>query len=64
MSPFTWGDAVRVVTSAPAEYRPSSAASVVGMRLDPRAENAVLVLVEFGDGSTVELPSTMLQTGA
>jgi hypothetical protein len=34
------------------------------MRLDPQAENTVLVLIEFGDGSAVEVPSAMLEPGA
>ena len=61
MGGLTHGDEVRVVASAPAEYRPSSRDWVVGMRADPAGEGDALVVIEFDDGSSVEVPSGVLQ---
>lgn len=53
-SNFTWGDSVRVRTDAPERFRPSRVGSVCGLRPG-------LVLVEFGDGVAIEVPSEFLQ---
>ncbi len=62
-SPFDWGEAVRVTRDAPREYRPGSVASVCGFReRSPSAPpgttvaQSALVLVEYEDGSSLEIP--------
>jgi hypothetical protein len=51
MSELTWGDA-----DAPAEFRPGASASAVRFRKNPADPAARLVIVEFKDGSSVEVP--------
>lgn len=69
-SRFSWGDPVRVVASAPQHFRPSAAASVVGIRevLDREQAAAVnepvgtrLYLLEFSDGKSIEVPPRYLE---
>lgn len=69
---YTYGDAVRIAATAPVEQRPGSIASVCGMRTVPvgtadggqHPENASsdtrLYLVEFADGSSVEIAEEYL----
>lgn len=64
-----WGDTVRVNDDVPPMMRPGCLASVCGMREIETAEQAgqfgcaigtVVFLVEFGDGSSLEIPGAFL----
>ncbi len=68
--PFTWGDSVRVLAEAPSAYRPGSLGSVCGItvlkdedraRALGEAVGVTLYLVEFVDGTAVEIPETWLE---
>lgn len=52
MADLDFGDEVRVVAGAPAEFRPGSDAWVVALPTPDRN----LVVIEFEDGSGVEVP--------
>jgi hypothetical protein len=65
-----WGDTVRVRSGAPASARPGSLAEVVGIRTVEDTDQArqfgatigtMLLLVEFGDGASVEMPEAWLE---
>jgi hypothetical protein len=67
---FDWGETVRVSQNAPERFRPSQLSSVCGFRLIETAEQSVafgapigtvLCLIEFGDGSSVEIPEPLLE---
>ena len=70
---FTWGDSVRVSPRAPAEWRPGTCGSVVGFMGQrgaeagqpdagqPEAERGVMYTVEYGDGSSAEVPEAYLE---
>lgn len=58
MTKPTWGDVVRIVPSAPAEDRPGELASVCGLW---ETEGGLLVLVEYSDGESREIPEQMLE---
>lgn len=60
MSELTWGDKVRLKADAPTEFRPGASASAVGFRKDPADPAAMLVIVEFEDGSSVEVPEDIV----
>lgn len=60
---------VRVTDDAPESFRPGALGSVCGFRVlaEPTvfaglqlAQGAALILVEFGDGTAIELPSCWL----
>jgi hypothetical protein len=51
-----FGEEVVVVAAAPAEYRPGSRASVVGLP----DERYPLVTIEFGDGSSIGVPPDLV----
>lgn len=53
----TWGDTVRVLADADATFRPCVVGSVCGLR---DVEGETLVLVEFRDGVTTEIPAPYL----
>lgn len=66
---FNWGDAVKVVSNAPPEYHPAHEGSVCGIRVIETANVADkfsepvgthLYLVEFSDGSSIEIPERLL----
>ncbi len=57
MSEITWGDEVVVTADAPLDWRPGSKAWVVGMR---KREETVLLIIEFEDGNSVEVPSDVV----
>lgn len=66
----TWGDTVRVKGDVPAVMHPGRFAAVCGMREAETAEQAnhfgcaigaTLYLVEFRDGSSLEIPEELLQ---
>jgi hypothetical protein len=68
-SRFTWGDVVRVIQAAPQSFRPGQLGSVVGFRgvgltNQPSDSNVMLVSVEFGDGDTMEVPDTYLESAS
>jgi hypothetical protein len=52
MADLDFGDEVRVVAGAPAEFRPGSDAWVVGLPTPGRD----LVVIEFEDGSSMVVP--------
>jgi len=52
-----WGDSVRVRVDVPEGYRPGEIASVVGFR---ELGVLTLVLIEFGDGASIEIPLPLL----
>jgi hypothetical protein len=57
---FTWGDTVVVAASAPPDMRPGDKGWVVGMIERPEGTEYT---VEFGDGSSVEIPESRLTAG-
>jgi hypothetical protein len=69
MPSFSWGDTVQVRAEAGAAMRPGAIAGVVGIRVaDDEAmarkfEVAIgckLYLIEFGDGTAVEVPEAWI----
>jgi hypothetical protein len=70
MEEFTWGDAVIVKPAAKAQFRPGSIAEIVGMRkVETKAQEkdfdasigSALYLIEFQDGSSLEIPGALLE---
>ena len=70
MSKATWGDTVRIKETASAQSRPGSLAAVCGIRDVQIAEIAnlfncqigtFLYLVEFSDGTSIELPESLVE---
>ena len=70
MSEPTWGDTVRVKSNADPEMRPGGLAAVCGIRQVETAEQerlfgcpvgTTLYLVEFGDGSELEVPGVWIE---
>ena len=68
--PFAWGDSVRVLAGAPSAYHPTSRGSVCGAAVLQDKDQAramgeevgiVLYLVEFADGTAVEIPERWLE---
>lgn len=55
---YDWGQAVRVVTTAPKDMRPGEAGSVCGIRA---MDSVRLYLVEFSDGTAVEIPEDLIK---
>ena len=71
MADFTWGDTVRVKAGAQPARRPGAIAEVVGIREIEVAEQArqfeapigsKLYLIEFGDGTSLEIPEAWIET--
>lgn len=67
---FTWGDFVKVITSAPVKYRPGELGDVCGVWAIDSAENSeargeplgtTIYTVEFGDGTSAEIPGCYLE---
>jgi hypothetical protein len=54
---FDWGEEVEVKAEAPAEFHPRQHGSVSGVR---QIESANVYLVEFPDGSSIEIPERYL----
>lgn len=54
---YDWGQGIRVVIYAPEAMRPGQKGSVCGMRESHRYN---LYLVEFSDGSAIEIPEDLL----
>jgi len=68
MAQFTWGQTVRVKVGAPLAARAGATAEIVGVG-ELGAEGALdreLYVIEFGDGSSVEIARVWLEacTGA
>ena len=70
MADFTWGDTVRVKAGAQPARRPGAIAEVVGVReIEVEAQarqfeapiGSKLYLIEFGDGTSVEIPETWIE---
>jgi hypothetical protein len=57
MTSPTWGDEVVVRKDAPSRYRPGSRAWVVGVG----AVGVQLLTIEFDDGSSVDIPPTLVR---
>ena len=55
---YDWGQAVRVVTTAPEDMRPGTGGSICGMR---NTNDDRLYLVEFSDGEAVEIPENLIE---
>jgi hypothetical protein len=61
-SPFDWGETVRIAPAAPPSFRPGAMVSVCGYRAAGETDTPTthageaLVLVEYGDGSSCEVP--------
>lgn len=55
---YDWGDTVQVSRDAPQEQRPGAIASVCG--ITQSNEGVLLYLVEFSDGSSVEIPEDLI----
>lgn len=73
MPSFTWGDEVRVRIGAAAAMRPGAYAAVVGIREVEDYANArkfqvtigsTLYLIEFGDGSAIEIPEAWVEAAS
>jgi hypothetical protein len=67
---FNWGDNAAIASDAPADARPGAEVSVCGMRTIETAQQAaaaghpvgtILYVVEFGDGSALEVPEAWLR---
>jgi hypothetical protein len=67
---FTWGDTVFIKKSAPSYLHPGEIVSVCSViKIDPKdvkkqpslIEPTWLYTVEFGDGSSIELPECYLE---
>jgi phage baseplate assembly protein gpV len=57
-----WGETVRLLSGAADAARPEVLATVVGLRDDAGPEGErTLCLIEFGDGSAVEVDATLLE---
>lgn len=54
---FTWGDLIRVSSSAPEECRPREWGAICGVPLPSKDTYTV----EFGDGSSMEIPEKFLE---
>jgi hypothetical protein len=70
MADFTWGDTVRVKAGAQPARRPGAIAEVVGIRDIEAADQArefeapigsKLYLIEFGDGTSHEIPEAWIE---
>lgn len=70
MAEFTWGDEVRVRADAPPGCRPGAVGAVCGWwTVNTKAQaskfgvvvGTALYTVEFGDGSSLELPAIFLE---
>jgi YD repeat-containing protein len=68
-----WGDTVRVKAGAQPERRPGAIAEVVGIREIEAAEQArqfdapigsTLYLIEFGDGTSIEIPKAWVEAAS
>jgi len=70
-SEFSWGDEVQVVDTAPARYSPGRTGSICGIRSvsgealarffdDAAIGQAIVYIVEFPDGTAVEIPEVYL----
>jgi hypothetical protein len=57
---LTWGDFVRVASAAPENLRPGEVGDVVGFRGHPDQAGEILYTVEYGDGSSAEVPGQFL----
>lgn len=55
---FTYGDSIVIKAEAPAEFNPGQFAEVCSMRTTK--ENINLYIVEFADGSDIEVPEEYL----
>lgn len=71
MTKFSWGDSVRVKRDAPGNFANFEFASVCGIRTVDDAKVAeefgvpmhtVLYIVEFSNGSSIEIPENYLET--
>lgn len=67
---FAWGDTVQVKAGAQPERRPGAVAEVVGIREVENEDQARqfkapigsdLYLIEFGDGTSLEIPEAWLE---
>jgi hypothetical protein len=70
MKEITWGDTVRVKQGATVAARPGQIASVCGVRTVSARDEALqhqvtlgskLYLIEFGDGTSVEVPEAWIE---
>ncbi len=68
---FTWGDTLIIKNSAPSHFHPGEIVSVCSLvKIEPEdvkkdpslIEPTWLYTVEFGDGSSIELPECYLDT--
>jgi hypothetical protein len=68
--PLSWGDTAKISQGVLDRFRPGSLVSIVGMRTSENAEQARqfeapigsnVFLVEFGDGTSLELPEGALE---
>ena len=73
MADFTWGDTIRVKAGAQPERRPGAIAEVVGIReieVEDQAQHfeapigSKLYLIEFGDGTSLEIPEAWIEAAS
>jgi hypothetical protein len=66
---YNWGDPVRINSNAPEKYKPNSIGSICGFRVIESNDvstlfnnpiGSELCLVEFTDGTSIEIPSIFL----
>jgi len=55
---FSYGDSVIIIREAPSEFNPGGYGEVCSMRTTNEGKN--LYIVEFGDGSDLEVPEEYL----
>jgi hypothetical protein len=60
----THGQEVQIAESAPTQDRPGARAWIVGIREDPSNRSSWLAIVEFEDGSSVELSVDVLDSAS
>ena len=59
-SKFTWGDSVRVRTTAPAEFRPGAYAAVCALTEPDASRREFFYTIEFDDGSSAHIAESLL----
>jgi len=73
MPDFTWGDSVRVKAEAPSEMRPGTLAAICAItEIEYEAQakeygapiGSKVYLLEFGDGTSVEIPEAWVEAAA
>jgi hypothetical protein len=54
-SKFTWGDSIRVMDTAPSEFRPGAYAAVCGVTEPDATRSEHYYTIEYDDGTSVDI---------